>query len=146
MRHFTMAWWCGIQTGDGGDPAADYARHLEAIRCQLPPDLVAAHESLPLHDARLREMTVLKADGTARLVLDSHAGDERFTLTYSVVERVQSAADPQAGLGGPGGYGDLGYDELDILPTGAFEHRLLFSTGIELALVFRDFAFTRSVA
>jgi hypothetical protein len=41
------------------------------------------------------------------------------------------------GWGSPAGYGDLGYWEVDALSGGAFEHRLLFSTGIELAVVFR---------
>ena len=96
-----------------------------------------------LHDARLRQLVVLPTGADTRLVLDSYAGDERFTLTYSGVERVESTADPGAGLGGPHGYGDLGYDEVDVLPSGAFEHRLLFSSGIELAVVFRRFALRR---
>lgn len=144
MRYFTLAWWCGAQTGGEGDPGSGYARHLEAIRPHLPHDLLAAHESVPLHDSRLRELTILPATQTARLVLDTYAGDERLTLTYGGVERVESTADPDVGLGGPHGYGDLGYDELDVLPTGAIEHRLLFSTGVELVLVFSSFAFTRA--
>ena len=55
MRFFTMAWWCGVQTGDGGDPSAAYAAHMAAIRDQLPPDLLATEESVSLHDTRLRE-------------------------------------------------------------------------------------------
>ena len=107
----------------------EYARHLDTIRHRLPPDLLGMQESTLLHDARLREWAVMPADGTARLVLDSYAGDERFTLTYSGVERFESTADPAVGLGGPHGYGDFGYDEVDVLGTGAFEHRMIFHPG-----------------
>jgi hypothetical protein len=142
VRFFTMAWWCGTQTGDAGDPSADYAAHLTAVRDRLPLDLLATEESVSLHDTRLREL--LLADSTLSLGLDSYAGDERLTLTYSGVERFESTADPEVGFGGPAGYGDLGYCEVDALPDGAFEHRLLFSTGIELAVVFRGFRLQRS--
>ena len=78
------------------------------------------------------------------LGLDTYSGDERLTLTYIGVERFEYAADPDIGLGDPAGYGDLGYCEVDALPNGAFEHRLLFSTGIELAVVFREFRLRRA--
>jgi hypothetical protein len=143
VRFFTLEWWCGCQTGGVGDPSADYVRHVAAIRARLPADLLALQESISLHDSRLRQLVVLPAAAAVRLVLDSHAGDERFTLVYSGVEQVESTADPEAGLGGPHGYGDLGYDEVDVLPSGAFEHRLLFSSGIELSLVFRGFELQR---
>ena len=47
-------------------------------------------------------------------------------------------SDPSVGLGGPHGFGDLGYDEIDVGEDGPFEHRLLFSSGIELAVRFAD--------
>jgi hypothetical protein len=143
VRYFTLAWWCGTQPEDGSDAGAEYARHLAAIRHRLPPDLLATQESVSLHDTRLREWVVLPADGTTRLVLDSHAGDERFTLTYTGVERVESTADPAVGLRGPHGYGDFGYDEVEVLPTGAFEHRMVFSSGVELCVVFGGFGLRR---
>lgn len=146
MRFFTMAWWCGCQTGDAGDAGAGYAAHLAAVRDRLPPDLLATEETVSLHDTRLRELRLLPAENTLTLGLDCHAGDERFILTYSGVERFESHADPDVTLGGPGGYGDLGYCEVDALPGGLFEHRLLFSTGIELAVTFRGFRLRRSDA
>jgi hypothetical protein len=143
VRYFTLAWWCGTGPDDGSDPGAEYARHLAVIRHRLPPDLLASQESVTLHDARLRQWVVLPAAGIARLVLDSHAGDERFTLTYSEVERFESTADPAVGLRGPHGYGDFGYDEVEVLPTGAFEHGMVFSSGVELCVVFGGFKLQR---
>ncbi len=144
MRFFTTSWWCGTPTGTGGDPCADYAVHLAAIRDRLPSDLLATEESVSLHDARLRDLRLLIAESSLSLVLSSYAGDERLTLLYSGVERFESTADPNVGLRGPFGFGDLGYCEVDVLPGGAFEHRLLFSSGIELTVVFRDFRLRRA--
>jgi len=143
VRFFTMAWWYGVQTGAPGDPFADYAAHLTAIRDRLPADLLATEESVSLHDTRLRELRLSVADASLQLGLDSYAGDERLDLVYGSVERFESSADPEVGLVGPAGYGDLGYCEVDVLPGGAFEHRLLFSTGIELVVVFRGFRLQR---
>jgi hypothetical protein len=132
-----MGWWSG---DNGDDPSVAYATHLDAIRDRLPPDLLATQESVLLHDTRLRELRLLVAERSLSVGFDSHSGRERFTLTYGGVERFESSADPKVGWNGPAGYGDLGYSEVDVLPAGAFEHRLLFSTGIELVVVFRDFS------
>ncbi len=143
LRFFTMAWWCGVQTGDSGDPSSAYTAHLVALRDRLPPDLLATEESVSLHDTRLRELRFLAAEKSLSLGLDSYGGEERLTLFYSGVERFESLADPKVDLGGPAGYGDLGYCEVAMLPSGALEHRLLFSSGIELAVVFRGFRLQR---
>jgi hypothetical protein len=139
-----MTWWGGVQTGECDDPSAAYAAHLATIRDRLPPDLLATQESISLHDARLRELRLLPGERSLYMALQSYAGDERFALIYGGVERFESSADPAVGLRGPGGYGDLGYCEVDVLPGGAFEHRLLFSTGVELAVAFRSFRLQRT--
>jgi hypothetical protein len=144
MRFFTMAWWCGDETDEDADPAADYAAHLAAIRDRLTPDLLAVEELDLLHDARLRELRLVVAGQSLSLALDTCTGDERLTFLYGGVEWFESSADPEAGLGGPAGYGVLGYWEVDILPGGAFEHRLLFSTGIELVVAFGTFKLQRT--
>lgn len=140
MKFFTLDWW----TGDSeADPHSAYAAHVASIRHLLPADLLALHERNPLHDARLRD---LRLDVTAgELVLSFDAADEnggfgrRLRLAYRGVTLFRSAADPARGLGGPHGYGDLGYDEIDTAGDGTFEHRLLFSSGVELQVQFRHF-------
>jgi hypothetical protein len=44
-------------------------------------------------------------------------------------------------LPGPAGLGHLGYDEFELLDPGTFEHRLLFSSGVEILIRFRAFRF-----
>ncbi len=63
-------------------------------------------------------------------------------MNYGGVRSIQSTADPEKGLPGPHGYGDLGYDEIDLIQPGHYEHRMLFSTGIELLVQFSEFSFT----
>jgi hypothetical protein len=144
VQFFTLDWWRGLQIAIDGDPATEYAAHLATIRDRLPPDLLAIEESFSLHDARLRSLRLFTAERSLSLALSNYAGDERITLHYSGVERFESNADPEFGLGGPFGYGDLGYCEVDVLPSGAFEHRILFSSGIELAVAFRGFRLERA--
>ncbi len=146
MRFFTLEWWRGVQVGSDDDLAVGYASRLAAIRENLPPDLIATEESVSLHDSRLRHLRLITEDRSLTLAFSNYAGDERITLHYSGVERFESIADPNAGLGGPFGYGDLGYCEVDLLPGGSFEHRLLFSSGIELVVAFSGFRLQRGDA
>jgi hypothetical protein len=136
-----MQWWAGTQAG-GDDPVAGHAAHLATIRDRLPIELLTIVEKTSLHDARLRKLELAVNDGTLSVELDCYAADERFDLFYSRVTRFESSADPKLGLRGPAGYGDLGNDEVDVLPDGAFVYQLLFSSGIELAIEFREFKFS----
>lgn len=65
--------------------------------------------------------------------------DRRIHLVYRGVTSFLSTADPAQGLSGPHGYGDLGYNEIELVEARRFEHRMLFSTGIELEIQFEEF-------
>jgi hypothetical protein len=141
-----MAWWGGTQP-DADEPVDRleafrvYGAHLEAIRDRLPPELLAIGQAVPLHDARLRVLRYTPADSSLLIELQNYideTGPRRFFLRYDGVHAFESRADPDVGLAGPGGYGDLGYDELDLTPEGLAVHRLLFSSGIELHITCRD--------
>lgn len=141
MKFFTIEWWCGLQV-DEYDPLADYRKHFLTIRERLPKGLVALQESVSLHDAKLRELEYTSQQNSLTLCLDGYDGAgnlRQFKMRYSDVLSFRTFADPEVGLRGPHGYGDLGYDEADITVEGNYEHRLLFSTGIELQVVFREF-------
>lgn len=47
--------------------------------------------------------------------------------------------DPDKGLPGPNGFGDIGVDEIEVFED-SFEHRILFSNGIELHIRFKEFS------
>ncbi len=138
MRFFTPEWWCGIQDGDlSNDPAEDYRSYLATIRDRLPRGLLALQETVSLHDGRLRVLELSPSNATLLLRVDGDDGSgglRRFTLRYSGVNSFRSIADPAIGLRGPHGYGDWGYDEVDVTEAGEFEHRILFSSGIEFVV------------
>jgi hypothetical protein len=139
MRFFTMDWWRGVQSGEASNPSEAYERHLASLRPL--PAAVAQIERLPsLHDAWVRRI-----DHTTRsveVVLDrlNERGERVPTrLSYGDVEGFTLEVDTEGGLPGPDGLGDLGYNEIASLSPGVFEHRLLFSSGIELSVRFRRF-------
>jgi hypothetical protein len=143
MRFFTLDWWCGFQEGNfAKGPLEDYRSFLATIRDRLPPGLLALQEKISLHDGDLRELELWTSRATIKMIIhgdDGSGGFQRFRLDYSGVSLFQSMADPEFGLPGPNGYGRWGYDEVDVLQNGEFEHRILFSSGIEIVIRFADF-------
>ena len=142
MKFFTIEWWCDVQDGTESDPTEAFRQHLDLIRDRLPPDLLLLQDSLSLHDSRLHDLSLNVADALLTLTLhgdDGWGGLRMFTLQYTGLVSHKSLSDPDISLPGPNGYGDLGYDETDVLPDGTFKHCLLFSSGIELQFVFTDF-------
>ena len=137
-----MDWWCGCQQPEDSDPIPGFRSHLARIRNRLPADLLALQESVSLHDSHLRKINLDTRLNTLEIRLDGDDGRgsrRQLRLSYTDVVSFYSIADPDTGLPGPHGYGDLGYDEADGTDDGHFEHRLLFSTGIELQIVFGGF-------
>lgn len=139
MKFFTPAWW-GMQEGDlDNDPAEAYHRYLTTIRDRLPAGLLALQESVSLHDGRLRVLELSISNATLLMLVDDYAGLRKFSLLYRGVSAFRSIADPAVGLRGPWGYGDWGYNEADITESGEFQHRILFSSGIEFNVQFSGF-------
>ncbi|MBS0265817.1 MAG: hypothetical protein JSS02_28055 [Planctomycetes bacterium] len=146
MRFFTMDWWCGVQTGLTENPADDYFTHLAELRERVTPEQQSTLDgllSLALHDSRLFQLRMNAVAAELQIELKGYQVEERFTLVYRGVEQFVSEADLERQLCGSAGYGDLGYDEVDILLSGAFVHRMLFSSGIEMAVTFREFELLR---
>ena len=145
MRFFTMSWWRGAPDGFGRGRHDDYFAHVTALRVRVPRELLPTLNALlALHDAELRHLRLEPVRATLHISLENRYTDERFTLAYSGVEHFASESDPEELC--DHGYGDLGYDEVDLSPAGAFVHRMLFSSGIELVVVFHGFELLRGSA
>ena len=131
---------------EGARRALDgYRSYLESVRAALPPELQRLIETICLHDGRLRELNVDLPQ--QRVILRLDAGNltmtegRRVSLRYEGVTELQCLADPRRGLAGPHGFADVGNDEIEVLGPGSYEHRFLFSTGIELRIRFRGFRY-----
>lgn len=139
VKYLTYDWWL---KGQEESPLLQYVRHLKQIRDRLPPDLrrLAEDARMPLHDGHLRELRLVASTRELQIVIDGDDGAGgacEFRLIYAGV-RSLAAFGAEAGMPSPGGFGDLGYCEVDLVDD-AYEHRMLFSTGIELHVVFEDF-------
>jgi hypothetical protein len=127
-----------------------YEAYLVGARKEFLPELCRLLDEVSLHDSRLRRLQIVPEKKEVSIDLDGCGPDEgqqsynalKIGLAYSGVESFESLADPDAGLAGPHGYGDLGYDEIEVLGAGLFQHRMLFSTGIEFAVTFAGFRLT----
>ena len=146
MKYFTFEWWNGESASDP-DPVTAYQKHMASILDRLPSGFKDLEKSISLHDSKVRTVAVDVVNATIEVVLDGYQYHQKtpathceITMRYGQVKAFASSADYSRKLGGPGGYGDLGYDEIDILADGTFEHRILFSTGIEWTIQFGVFA------
>ena len=138
MKYFTSEWWGRDEPADP-DPVPVYRAYYESVRGVLPPDLVAAHDAEPLHDATLHFVEVNGAALRVRLTVYTERELRPLTLVYSGVSSFRTVVEGSECSGGPNVFGDLGYQEVEVVGDGHFEHRLLFASGIELHIRFGGF-------
>ena len=146
MKYYTFKWWADDDDADYNQ-AGTYSAYLESVFPELSADLQRFVRKCCLHDSALSRLDLFVPDRRLVLELLGDHYDEalpsnyarRFCLTYLGVSSFTSTADPHRKLVGPAGYGDLGYDELEVTGPGAYEHRMLFSTSIEFAVRFTGF-------
>lgn len=143
MRFFTPEWWCGMQSsGVDKTPEQHYRQHLARLLPKMPADLRLLATAVSLQNGHLRSVDVLLTEAAVRLAVltgEKSPNPREFVLHYAGVWTFRAVGDPESGLPGPYGFGDWGYDEIDLSPGGEWEHRILFSSGIELQLRFASF-------
>jgi hypothetical protein len=125
LKYFTVDWWSGLAPED---PLPVYRAYYESARGSLPSDLVTAHDTEPLQDATLHSAEL---DGSAsvlrlKLTVFEETHSRPLTLVYSGVTCFRTLADGSTNhnVFGPNAYGDLGYQEVEVVGAGRFEHRL----------------------
>ncbi|NLD35292.1 MAG: hypothetical protein GX654_00300 [Desulfatiglans sp.] len=145
MKYFTLDRWIADQDLDADSSEnlrayEDYEKYLSGIQARLPNGLQWLLSEFCLVDASLREVSIDIPSSKASLRFDAGdvtmQGGRDITLHYRGVVAVRSTGDPEKGLPGPCGFGDLGNDELELLNDGLIEHRFIFSSGIQLMLRF----------
>lgn len=143
MKYFTVDDW-----SEGAATGGAYQSYIQSIRSLLPEDLqvlTGAGGSVSLNDGEIERLEMSIDTKSVTLVINGKwingtvVGTRIFHLNYKDVASVTSQVDPAArGIHG-GGYGDHGFDEIEVLGDGLYEHRMLFSSGIELHIRFGDF-------
>jgi hypothetical protein len=152
MKFYTLADWkregdCSLQEFDEiTSRVKEYRAYLESIGSGLSRRFQHFLDLASLHDGEVLEISIEPSSAVASLrcrALDNASNGRNghyLRLNYHEVQNFQSIGPEEESFGGDG-YGDIGYDEIELLAEGVFQHRLLFSTGIEIAVTFRDFTF-----
>ena len=146
MKFFTHQWWLDTQKGVFEDRHTAYADHVGRIRRRVPTDLLDLDGKL--HDATVTSIECNSDERWLTFFVDGDREGEllQMRLTYHGVKGFTMTPNPDLGLLRTYGFGDLGYDEVDIDDTGALVHRLLFATGIEVEVRFNAFEYRENEA
>jgi len=150
MKYFTIEDWMGDQDLDAArspswDASEEYSKYLDSVDHLIPAEFRSLQDSVYLHDSNLHELRIDLPSGTLEMLF--HACDRQqhacaVRIQYAGVTLFESTSDPEKSLPGPGGYGDFGYEEIEVIGAARFEHRILFSSGIELLIRFAQLSFT----
>lgn len=146
MKYFTVNDW--RDWNENSATVAAYRSYIQSMRSLLPEDLqllTGAGGNVSLNDGEIERLEISIEDKSVDLVINGKwingtvVGARIFHLIYKDIVSVTSQIDPAAkGLHGSG-YGDHGFDEIEVIGKGLYEHRMLFSSGIELHIRFGDF-------
>ena len=153
MKYFTMEWWLAIQdfempAKEINRPDKEYGRYFASIKKQLPKQFLAFDKSYSLHDATILKLNLnaekqqLKIKYMLAIVHKKYIEGRNGTLIYTGVTDFSSSKRAEISLAGDVCYSHLGYDEIEVISPGVFEHRILFSSGVEFGIVFTDFKYT----
>jgi hypothetical protein len=148
MKFLTSQWWAD----NDSDPTVfkRYEAHCRLFWDKLPKDFKRIHRfmlgdgfvdqnSISLHDAHIRKLHVDLKSRLASIQLDvddEKGGLRRITLCYEDVLSIQLNPDTDDA---EDGFGDLGYHEVSLVGDSNFQHNILFSNGLELEIIFKNF-------
>jgi hypothetical protein len=153
MKYFTLQWWIDCQELDWPSeevrmPPEQYERYYASVEDQLPREIADFELKYSLHDAVFLNMKIDIEQETVELNFlisirteNNRRFEKQGTLLYAGVKHFGSSADIERALPGTGGHGDLGYDEIEVIATNLYEHRMLYSSGIEFAVRFSGFRY-----
>ncbi len=146
MKYFSVNDW--TEWSETAENVVAYRTYIDSIRSFLPIDLqllTGAGGKLSLNDGEIETIQVSLEAASVNIsirgkwIKNTVVGERIFFLNYKRVVSLISIIDPNAsGLHGSG-YGDHGFDEIEIIGD-IYEHRMLFSSGIELHIRFQDFS------
>lgn len=146
MKYFSLGSW-DILYSDNKD-ATKYEAYLDEIRMLLPKtlqSLTVRKSSVSLNDGTIQSIETSLQERQVEIHINGKwiektvVGSRNFRLQYKGVTKTTSLVAPNLYGLFEGGYGVHGFDEVEVLAGGLFEHRMLFSTGIEISIQFSDF-------
>lgn len=171
MKYFTKELWLGYNSRNdatnrtaieqGERNLREYLRQLEELRPRLSENTYRFFTTENLHDGRL--LAFIAGDGIAFNIHGSEKFDINarntsvqvkalaanldmlFTLEYTKVNRVVFDYPTDEPLFHSEGWqiGDWGYDELTAADDKYLRHEVLFASGTNILIEFKDFSYTK---
>jgi len=145
MKYFTIDNWMHDE-GPLSGTTKQYENYFLSIKKKLPKKLQEFYEKYNFFDGTIvnLSMDLLRKEGKLKMfIYDNQEVDEHEAhLFFKNLHLCVFKTNLQKHVNGPlDGFGDIGYDEIELLNDSRWELRLLFSTGIELEVQFEDFDF-----
>ncbi len=146
MKYFSIQYWSDYE--QISDLRKSYRAYISSVETRLPTDLkslTGGGGNISLNDANIERFVMSVENASVSIMMNGKwiqgavTGLRVFHLSYIGVTQVVSIVDPDVEGLSESGYGDHGFDELEVLENNLCEHRMLFSSGIELHIRFRDF-------
>lgn len=152
IKYFTMKWWLAFQ-GDMPKkeqrrPQKEYDLCYASVKKQLPKQFVDFDKSYSLHDATLlklrfnAEKQQLKIKVILAIVHEKFIEGRNGTLTYSGVTNFSISKPAEHSPASSDNYAFLLADEIEVISPDVFEHKILFSSGVEFDITFTYFNFS----
>lgn len=144
MKYFTPQWWA-MEVENPESIVSEYHHYIDSIRSRMSPALLSLHDEVSLHDANIQRFTVDRPSQSVSITLHGYTNPwsqddqsrRRFDLTYEGVASVETTGG-EGSLSAVFDDSDVGYCEIELLPEGLWEHRLLFASDRELTIRFRE--------
>jgi hypothetical protein len=153
MKYFTPEWYSACQNFDTPEetlnkPIDEYKTYYNCIKKSLPKKLRKFNKHYSLHDASLHwlnfdpqkrrlilsfQICIVKK----KVILGQYA-----TLRYKDVTHFISTESYTNGHESSGSFEFLSYNEIELIDTDLFEHRLFFAPDIEMTIRFRNFDYS----
>lgn len=146
MNYFSIKCWSDYEQITS--IRESYYSYIDNVISQLPKSLkslTGGGGNISLNDANVKSLAISLENSTVDIVMDGKwiqgvaTGLRVFHLSYTGVTQMVSVIDPDVDGLSESGYGDHGFDEIEVLENNLYEHRMLFSSGIELRIRFHNF-------
>ncbi|MBZ0167315.1 MAG: hypothetical protein K8I00_10965 [Candidatus Omnitrophica bacterium] len=124
----------------------EYDAYLNSIMDKIPMKLRNMIELTNRFDSTLLSFELIPNENKATLeiIAEKITSEEKYTdahmqFQYFGLVQVRSFCKLNEGHPMPLGFGDLLWEEFELLPNESIEHRLLYSSGINYCIQFTDF-------
>jgi hypothetical protein len=153
LKYFTREWWANATDHAATVAVVEkYDAYYASIRAKLPSDVVLLNAEYTLHDAKVISIDSNFTENTVEMLLNGWDRNlqvrTRYKLRFSGLvsfDQQLSAAEHGRRMRAEPWLGDLEYWEYELLNDGV-EMRMLFDSGAEFHITFKDFTFEHARA